>query len=121
MSQKLAGSFEIKSNGTVIKAVGDFTFTHGGDIREALVSSREVDGFASKPSVPGIKGQMRDFSNVNAKEDIFNITEALITIKGGNGKTYVLESAWYSGNREVGFEQGTLNYEFQGKRSDELI
>jgi hypothetical protein len=120
MGDRLGGEFEIKCNGKTIRAVGTFTFTHGGEQREGQVSSRAVDGFTSKERIPGAKGQMRDYKGINTKEDITKIDNATFTAKAGNGKTFILEGAWYSGNGEIDLDMGVINFEFQGIDSDEI-
>lgn len=119
MGQRIAGYFELKMNGSTLSARGDFTVNLGAPKREAVLGSRTVDGYTEKVQAPMIKGEITDFSDTHVNDDILLATDATVTIKAGNGKTYMLEEAWYSGDGEINVGTGTVQIEFTGVRGTE--
>jgi hypothetical protein len=118
--KRIAGFFEIKYNGISVNGRGDFTFNPGQPKREALISSRTVDGFSEKVQAPTLKGMITDFGDLHVVDDILNMVGATVTVKSGNGKTYMLEDAWYSGDGEISFENGTVQFECTGVSAEEM-
>lgn len=120
MGERIAGFFELKSDGFVLSAKGSFTVNLGQPKREGILDSRKVVGFGEKPQVPFIEGAITDFSDTHVKDDILNVTDATITIKAGNNKTYMLENAWYAGDGNIDMEKGEIQVRFEGLDAEEM-
>jgi len=120
MGKRIAGFFELKHNGTTLSARGTFTINLGRPKRDGVVSSRSVDGFTEVVQIPSCKGMITDFDNLHVIDDILEMTDATVTIKAGNGKTYMIEDAWFSADGEVDVEKGTVQFECQGLGAEEM-
>ncbi len=119
MSKRIAGKFELKSNGFELSCKGDFSCNLGADKREGMVDSRKVIGYSAKPQVPFIEGSISDFDDFSVT-DFLNTTGATITIKAGNGKTFMLEDAWYAGEGDISLEKGEVQCRFEGMDAEEM-
>lgn len=120
-AEAVAGVIEVKGNGVSFNAKGSFTFNLGLIKRDAVLGSNgKVQGYNEAGQVPSIKGLITDKSDVSFSNDIASITDATITLEVPNGKTYMFEEAWYSGDGDGDTGEGTFQLEFQAMRSEEI-
>jgi hypothetical protein len=84
-----------------------------------MVDSKRVIGYSEKPQVPFIEGMISDYSDFSVK-DLTATDGATITIKAGNGKTYMLEDAWYAGEGDIDLEKGEVQVRFEGMDAEEM-
>lgn len=121
MAERVAGIIEVKGNGTAFAAKGTFTINLGQNKREGIVGSNgKVQGYSEKGQIPFIKGLVTDDPGVNYKNDIANITDATVTLKAANGKTFMWEEAYYSGDGDGDTENGTWQLEFEAVSAEEI-
>lgn len=120
MGTRIAGLFELKANGTTLSAMGTFTFNLGQPKREGVRDSRSTVGYTEMPQTPYLEGAITDYSDLYVKEDILNATDATVTLKAGNGKTYMLENAWYAGDGDIDMEKGEVQVRFEGLDAEEM-
>ena len=72
-SPRVGGIIELKVNGSIYNAKGNFTYNLGRPRREAVVGADAVHGFKETPQAPFIEGEITDSAQVNL--------EALVTLK----------------------------------------
>jgi hypothetical protein len=110
----------LQINGNSYDAVGSFTINYGAPKRDELVGPDRVHGYKELPQVPYISGMIRDGSALDIPNDILNATNATLTLLLANGKTAMLEQAWYALEGDVDSEEGTLAIKFCGKSATEV-
>jgi len=118
-NQRRAGLIQVKVDGEVQDAVGDFTYNTGGVKRETLVGSDGIHGYKETAQPAWIQGVIRDRGNLKIA-DITKITEATITLELGNGKVFALRDAWWAGDGDVSSDEATIAVRFEGKSGKEV-
>ena len=115
-----AGLFDLKINGQVYYAKGNFTYGLGGVKREAMMASNgQVIGFKEVAQAPYIEGEISDDIGLNLKT-FFNIEGATVSLELCNGKVIVLREAWYAGESKVEVNEGNIPVKFEGLDCDEV-
>jgi len=107
-----AGRIWLKVNSRMIEAKGTFTINPGQDVRAAIIGADGVHGYKETPQVASIEGAMTDHPDLNVAEFV-NITGATVTLELNNGKTWVLEDAWYAGEGNITTEEGEIAVRFE--------
>lgn len=115
---RLSGTISFTANGIRYDAVGNFTYGLGTEEREALVGADRVHGYKGMPRVPFIEGEIRDRPDLNVA-DFFEISDATVTLRLGNGKSIVLREAWYAGEGTGQTEDANLSVRFEGLSAKE--
>lgn len=110
---RVAGVIELKVNGDLLRAVGDFTFNLGKPKREAAIGSTGVDGFKEMPQVAFIEGSIRHTERTNVAA-ITDVADATITLTLANKQVVVLRNAWFAGEGAGHTEEGTFDVRFEG-------
>jgi hypothetical protein len=119
MSKRMGGLIFIAVNGEGLQAKGSFTYNIGAPKREAIVGSDKVHGYKELPQVPYIEGEITDHSSLQLST-LFATKDATVTLQLANGKTFVLEQAWYAGDGEASTEEGAIGVRFEGIRGREI-
>jgi hypothetical protein len=119
MSSLIAGLLELKINGEIQNAKGNFTYNMGKNKREAVVGADRVHGFKALPQVPFIEGEITDRSDLDI-EALLDITDATITLGLANGKVITLKEAWYAADGDIGTEEANIQVRFEGKSAEEV-
>jgi hypothetical protein len=114
------GFIQFKINGNTYDASGDFTYNYGAPKREGMVGPDRVHGYKELPQIPKISGMIRDGSALRVVNEILNATNATVTMELANGKTFMLESAWYCGDGDGTTEAGELQLEMEGLTATEV-
>lgn len=116
----LSGLFNIKINGVLYTAKGNFTYNHGGIKHEAqLASNGSIAGFKTSRIIPFIEGEIIDTKDLDVKA-LKNTRDAEITLELANGKVFVLMGACWAGDGNIGTEDANLAVRFEGTDSDEF-
>lgn len=118
--QRIAGMIEIKSNGFILSGQGTFTGNLGQPKREGVRDTRKTVGYAEVPQTPFLEGSIIDFNTTHVKDDLLNLTNATITIKAGNNKTYMWEKAWFAGEGNIDFDKGLIEARFESIDAEEM-
>lgn len=100
-NQRVAGMIQLKVDGVVQSAKGDFTYNYGRPLRAAVVGTNSVHGYTETPQVPFIEGMITDRGDVDM-DALLTGKDLLITLELGNEKTFVLRGAWFA-------HEGTVN------------
>lgn len=118
--ERVAGVLEFSANGKPFNIAGEFTYHLGTPKREIIVGPDRVHGYSEVPQAPFIKGESRDSYSVDAKNDVFLLTDATLVLKLANGKRLLFEEAVYTGSGEGSTGEGKLNLEFGAKSAEEI-
>jgi hypothetical protein len=118
-SNLIAGLLELKVNGEIQNAKGNFTYNLGKMKKEAIVGADRVHGYKGTPQVPFIEGEITDRSDLNV-EALVSIDNATITLSLANGKVIVLKDAWYAADGDVGTEEANIQLRFEGMSAEEV-
>ena len=119
MSHLIAGLLELKVNGEIQNAKGNFTYNLGKLKREAIIGADRVHGYKGMPQVPFIEGEITDRSDLNV-ESLLNIDGATITLSLANGKVINLKEAWYAADGDIGTEEANIQVRFEGMSAEEV-
>lgn len=115
--KRVAGTIEVKVNGDLLRAVGDFSWNLGKPKREMKVGSTGADGYAEMPQVAFIEGVIRHTANTNIAA-LCDLVDATITLTLANTQVYVLRDAIYAGEGTGHTEEGTFDVRFEGISAD---
>lgn len=115
----IAGMFELKVNGEIQNAKGNFTYNLGRVKREMLVGPDRVHGPKGLPQVPYIEGEITDRQDLNV-EALLDIVDATITLSLANDKVIVLKKACYAADGDIGTEEANIQVRFEGYSAEEV-
>jgi hypothetical protein len=119
-NNRRAGVMNLQVNGEVFDAVGSFTVNYGQPKREELVGPDRVHGYKELPQSPSCSGEIRDSKDVRLIDALLNATNATVTIKFANGKTFMMEEAYYCGDGNLETEEGKIQFEMKGMSAEEI-
>jgi len=120
MGNLIAGILEISVNGKNLNAIGSFTINLGQNKREGLAGPDRVHGYSEMPQVPSISGEIRDGDALSATNDILKMTGATIVATVANGKQYMFENAFYTGDGDIETEEGKIQFEAGAMSATEI-
>lgn len=115
----VGGIIELKVNGEIQNAKGNFKYNLGKQKREAIVGADRVHGYKGLPQAPYIEGEITDRSNLDV-EAFLNIDNGTITLSLANGKVIVLKEAWYAADGDIETEEGNIQVRFEGMSAEEV-
>jgi len=119
MSNRRSGIIELKTNGVLYDAKGNFTYNLGRPKREAIVGADRVHGFKETPQVSFIEGEITDSSTLDL-EALVLIDNATVTLSLNNGKVIELRQAWYAAEGNVQTEEGNIQIRFEAADGEEI-
>lgn len=119
MSRLIGGLVQIKVDGVLYSAKGSFEYNLGAPKREAIVGHDGVHGYKALPQVPFIEGTITDHRDLSL-EVLTRIQGATVTLDLANGKTIVLNDAWYAADGKGSSEEGELEFRFEGMSAQEI-
>lgn len=117
--QRKGGMIQVQVAGVMHDAKGTFTYGLGTPKRDAIVGADAVHGFKEVPQVPFVEGAFTDRAGLDAKA-LFNTEGATVTLTLANGKTVILQDAWYAGEGTISTEEGEIGIRFEGKSAEEI-
>lgn len=112
-NQRRGGLIQIKVNGAIMDAKGDFTVNLGGPKREAIIGVDGIHGFKETIQVPFIEGAVTLAADTDI-DTLINLEDATIVSEESNGRTVVLQGAWYAGEGSWTTGEGELPVRFEG-------
>jgi predicted transcriptional regulator len=118
-SNRRAGLISISVNGERLDAKGEFTYSLGTTIREAVVGRDRIHGYKETVGVPRLEGQITDREGLDLKR-LTEITDATVTLRTGTGKTVVFRNAWFAGDGSVSTDESAIDLVFQALSAEEV-
>lgn len=119
MGRRVGGILQLKVDGELFQAKGEFTHNIGSPKREGVVGADEVHGYKETPQIPYIEGAVTDSSDLDL-ESLTTVDDATVTLQLANGKVVVLREAWYAADGAVSSEEGEIEVRFEGIRGEEV-
>lgn len=116
----VAGIAYLKQDGTQHSLRGSFTIRPHNRTREEVVGQDGFHGFKETEVAPSIEATITDRGGLSIMA-LQEVTDATITAELVNGKTYILNSAFYAGPAELDASEGSLPVKFVGSRCIELL
>ncbi len=109
-----AGLISVQIDGRMIEAKGAYTLNVGQPKRVAIIGADGVHGYKETPQVPFIEGATTDHVDLDVAA-LANATNMTVTLGLNNGKSWVLEDAWYAGTAEMSTDEGEINVRFESR------
>jgi hypothetical protein len=119
MSQRIAGLLQVKVDGQIYDAKGDWDYDLGDPKAEAVIGSNGVQGYKETPQVPYLEGKFTDRGTLSVKA-LAAIRDATVIAELANGKTIVLRNAWYATNAKVNTAEAEIDVRFEGMSGEEI-
>lgn len=118
---RVAGYLKLKINGVLKQGKGEFEYNLGQPKRTPVLNADgSVAGYKEEPQAPWIKGKITDSSDFDVVE-LLNLIDATATLDLANGKTFILQEAFYSGEGTINTAEAEIEYEMTGTRAEELL
>lgn len=115
-----AGKIYVKINGDLKDAKGDYTYNLGKPKRDAIIGADGVHGYKETPQVPSIEGAITDAPNLSLA-DLTTVDDATVTLELANGKTIVLNNAWYAGEGSVTTGESEIAVRFESRQEGQEV
>ncbi len=116
----IAGIAYLKLDGTQFSLRGSFMVRPLNRTREAIVGQDGYHGYRETEVAPEIEGEISDRGGLSIKA-LQEVKNATVTAELVNGKTYILNDAFYADNAELNATDGTITVKFVGARCIELL
>lgn len=115
-----AGKIYIKINGDLKDAKGDYTYNLGKPKRDAIIGADGVHGYKETPQVASIEGAITDAPDLSLA-DLTTVDNATVTLELANGKTIVLNNAWYAGEGSVTTGESEIAVRFESRQEGQEV
>jgi len=119
MANRVGGIIELKINGAIMSAKGNFTYNIGRPLRESVIGADRVHGFKETPQAAFIEGEITDRDTLDL-EALVNTTDATVYLRLANGKVIVLRQAWFAAEGTGNTEEGNIGVRFEGMSGEEI-
>lgn len=116
---RVGGIIELKIDGQLHSAKGNFTYNLGRPLRESVIGADTVHGFKETPQAAFIEGEITDRAELSL-EALVNTTNATVYLRLANGKVIVLRNAWFAGEGTGNTEEGNIAVRFEGMSGEEV-
>lgn len=118
-NNRVGGIIELKIDGSIQSAKGNFTYNIGRGKKEAVIGADAVHGYKETPQVAFIEGEITDKDTLNL-EALVTTTDATVYLRLANGKIIVLRSAWYAAEGTGNTDEGNIGVRFEGMSGEEI-
>ena len=118
-SQRRAGIIQVKYDGNILDAKGNFSYNLGRNMREAIVGSDGIHGFKETPQVAFIEGEITDSGTLKL-EKIITLEGVTVTLQLNNGKVIVLRQAWFASEGTGNTEEANIAVRFESPNGEEI-
>lgn len=118
-SQRRAGLIQVKVNGEIQDAKGEWTYGLGIPKREPIIGADGVHGFKETPTVPFIEGAITDRGSLDVAA-LARLTNGTVTLALSNGKVVTLRSAYYAGDGTVSTTESEIKVRWEGASAQEI-
>ena len=119
MANRVGGIIELKIDGAIYNAKGNFTYNLGRPMREGVIGADAVHGFKETPQVAFIEGEITDRADMSL-DSLTGTTGATVYLRLANGKIIVLRDAWFAGEGTGNTEEGNIAVRFEGMSGEEV-
>lgn len=117
---KRAGFIQVKVNGVLFDFKGEATVGYGQPKRSAIFNADgSVAGYKEEPQVAFIEGKTTDRTNFDVVA-MMKIEGATVTYRKANGKTWVLQDAYYAADGQETSGEAEIDFRFEGTRGEEV-
>lgn len=116
----IAGVVFLKVDGQQYQLRGNFKVQPNNLQNTGIPGQDSVHGFMQKPVVPYVEGEISDSGGLSLQQ-IQGLTDSTVTAELQNGKTYILQNAWYSGDTVLDTVEGKIPVKFEGMACQELL
>lgn len=112
----IAGIIELKINGEIKQAKGDFTFNEGNPkLSPILNTDNTVAGFKGETQAPRIEGELTDNGDLDV-HDVTTLKNQSATLSLSNGKIFTLEGATYIADGDYQTGESNIQLILHGTR-----
>jgi len=119
MAARVGGLIELKVDGSIYSAKGNFTYNLGRPRREAVIGADAVHGFKEMPQVAFVEGEITDGAGLSL-EALAAVHDATVYLRLANGKIVVLRNAWFAAEGTGNTEEGNIGVRFEGLSGEEI-
>lgn len=119
MGNRVGGIIELKVNGSIFSAKGNFTYNIGRPRKEAIVGADRVHGYKETPQVSFIEGEITDRTTLDL-EALTKTDNATVYLRLANEKLIVLRQAWFAAEGTGNTEEGNIGVRFEGMSGEEI-
>lgn len=116
---RVGGIIEVKVNGELYSAKGNWTYNLGIAKRDPVVGADSVHGYKEMPQAPKIEGTITDRQDLDLKT-LLSLKDATITLQLANGKIVVMRDGFFAGEGDVSTEEGEIDALFHGSSAEEV-
>jgi hypothetical protein len=113
------GIIQVKVDGVLYDAKGDFEYNLGRPVREAIIGVDTVHGFKETPQVAFIEGEVTDRGDLDLNA-LVTLTGATVTLTLASGKVIALSEAWYAGEGTGNTGEGNIGVRFEARVGEEI-
>lgn len=115
-----AGLIWVQIDGRRLEAKGSFTIQPGRPLRNSIIGADGVHGYAETAQAAYIERATTDHPDLDtvALRDATGLT---VTLELNNGKTWVLEDAWFAGEGAMSTEESEIGIRFESKHQAQEI
>lgn len=117
--RRVGGIIELKVDGSILSAKGNFTYNLGRPKRDAVVGSDRVHGYKEVPQTCFIEGEITDNAELSL-DDLTQLTDATAFLRLANTKVIVLREAWFAGEGTGNTEEGNIGFRLEGIDAEEI-
>jgi hypothetical protein len=117
--RRRGGIIFVKVNGDLQQAKGSWSYNLGKPKREPIVGADGVHGYKEMPQPAYIEGKITDRGDLDLAA-LVGITDSTVTLELANGKTILLNNAWWGGDGTVSTEEGEIEARFDGITAEEI-
>lgn len=116
---KVAGTAFIKVDGVQYALQGNATVKFSTSNREVMVGADGVHGYKETPTAPSIEMTLTRTPDCSLAT-LSRMTDSTVTLEAADGKVYVLNEAFQSGDLDYAATEGTVGVTFVGRSINEL-
>jgi hypothetical protein len=109
-----AGVIEVHANGNRMEAKGTFTGNLGYHKRDAIIGADGIHGYKETPQESFLEGAITDHRDLDVAA-LVQLTNATVTLRLNNGKTWIWEDAWYANEGSMTTDEGEIGVRFVSK------
>ena len=121
MTLRVAGAIEVKTDGGLMEAKGQWSYNLGHPKREPIFGANlKVIRYKETAQEPYIEGEIQDSEELDIAA-LVQMKNKTVTLSLKNGKTISLKNAFYSGEGTVACEEGTVPVKFTGTDAEEIV